>query len=147
MMRVLALDVGDRRIGVAVSDPGRVLARSLEVIERDGTGRYLDRIMSLVEELNVGQVLVGHPLLLDGTVGHQARQAEEVASALQERIEPPVLLWDERLSTVSAERMLIERGERRAKRRQHIDAVAAAVILQSYLDAQQWTTGDESLNW
>ena len=145
-MRVLALDVGDRRIGVAVSDPGRVLARSLEVIERDGTGRYLDRIMSLVEELNVGQVLVGHPLLLDGTVGHQARQAEEVASALQERIEPPVLLWDERLSTVSAERMLIERGERRAKRRQHIDAVAAAVILQSYLDAQQWATGDESLS-
>jgi len=145
-MRVLALDVGDRRIGVAVSDPGRVLARSLEVIERDGTGRYLDRIMSLVEELNVGQVLVGHPILLDGTVGHQARQAEEVASALQERIEPPVLLWDERLSTVSAERMLIERGERRAKRRQHIDAVAAAVILQSYLDAQQWATGDESLS-
>jgi len=143
-MRVLALDVGDRRIGVAVSDPGRVLARSLEVIERDGTGRYLDRIMSLVEELNVGQVLVGHPILLDGTVGHQARQAEEVASALQERIEPPVLLWDERLSTVSAGRMLIERGERRAKRRQHIDAAAAAVILQSYLDAQQWTTGDES---
>lgn len=142
-MRILALDVGDRRIGVAVSDPGRVLARSLEVIERDETNRFLDCIVALVKELDVCQVLVGYPLLMDGTVGHQARQAEEVASMLGERIELPVLLWDERLSTVSAERMLIERGERRAKRRQHIDAVAAAVILQDYLDAQQWASEAE----
>jgi len=107
-MRVLALDVGDRRIGVAVSDPGRIVARGIEVIKRDRAGHYLDRIVALVEELNVSQVLVGHPLLMDGTVGHQARQAEEMASWLEERIEPPVLLWDERLSTVTAERVLIE---------------------------------------
>lgn len=142
-MRVLALDVGDRRIGVAVSDPGRIVARGIEVIKRDRAGHYLDRIVALVEELNVSQVLVGHPLLMDGTVGHQARQAEEMASWLEERIEPPVLLWDERLSTVTAERVLIERGERRSKRRKWIDAIAAAVILQDYLDALHWSQQDD----
>ena len=135
-MRILALDPGERRIGVAVSDPTQTLARSLTVLARADEGGILERVAALVREQEVERVVVGHPLTLGGDVGPQAAQVGRFARALSQVLEVPVELWDEGYSTVQAERILRERGVRGHKRRRRIDAVAAAVILQDYLDAQ-----------
>jgi putative Holliday junction resolvase len=140
MMRVMALDVGHKRIGVALSDPGQVLASSLQVIERKGTQRDLDTVVQLVQEHRVGKIVVGYPRSLDGTVGQQARVVERYAAVLEEKLrylslDVPVVLWDERFSTVTADRLMAEAGRKGRERRERIDAVAAAVILQDYLDA------------
>ncbi len=129
-MRILGLDIGDKRIGVAVSDPGQSLARSLRVIERGPKGQDLEAIGQLVRDLDVTRIVVGYPRSMDGTIGEQARRVERYARELERGLGVPVVLWDERLSTIAAERLM--RG-RKGKRR-GIDAVAAAVILQSYLD-------------
>jgi putative Holliday junction resolvase len=136
MMRVLALDVGDKRIGVAISDPSQVLARSLKVIERGSRQQDFVAVARLVEKYEVEKVVVGYPRSLDGTVGEQAEKVERYAAGLAESLTVPVLLWDERLSTVSAERLMREAGLRGKKKRERVDAVAAAVILQDYLDSE-----------
>lgn len=130
-MRILGLDVGDKRIGVAVSDPGRSLARSLQVIERGPKGQDLEAIGQLVRDLDVTRIVVGYPRSLDGTIGEQAKRVERYARELERGLGVPVVLWDERLSTVAAERLMRDTGRNDA---QGIDAVAAAVILQNYLD-------------
>ena len=134
--RVMALDLGERRIGVAVSDPTRMLARSLCVLERRSRAEDFAAIAELVREHQVGLVIVGLPRSLDGMMGPQARRVQRYANALAEVLSVPLILWDERLSTSSAEQLMIEAGRPARKRRQRIDAVAAAVILQDYLDAQ-----------
>ena len=141
-MRVMALDVGHKRIGVALSDPGQVLASSLQVIERKGQQRDLATVVQLVREHEVGKIIVGFPLSLDGTVGQQARVVERYAALLEKKLgdlslDVPVVLWDERLSTVAADRLMAEAGRKGRERRERIDAVAAAVILQDYLDANK----------
>ncbi len=136
-MRILALDIGQARIGVAVSDPHQILARSLKVIDRSSRQKDFAVIGRLVRELEVEKVIVGHPLQLDGTVGRQARRVERYAAALAESLDVPVLLRDERLSTVEAQQLMIEAGHKRKTRRRKIDAVAAAVFLQDYLDEQR----------
>jgi putative Holliday junction resolvase len=140
LMRVMALDVGHRRIGVALSDPGQVLASSLQVIERKGQQRDLSVVVQLVREHGVGKIIVGYPRSLNGTVGQQARVVERYAAVLEEKLrdsslDVPVVLWDERFSTVTADRLMAEAGRKGRERRERIDAVAAAVILQDYLDA------------
>jgi putative Holliday junction resolvase len=137
MTRILALDVGDRRIGVAVSDPSQILARSLEVIQRGSRQQDFAAVAGLVEEYEVEWVVVGYPRSLDGTAGEQAEKVERYVAALAEALTVPVLLWDERLSTVSAERLMREGGQRGRKKRERLDAVAAAVILQDYLDSRK----------
>jgi len=139
-MRVMALDVGHKRIGVALSDPGQVLASSLQVIERKGQQRDLATVVQLVREHKVGKIIVGYPRSLDGTVGPQAKVVERYAAVLEEKLrdsslDVPVILRDERLSTVAAGRLMAEAGRKSRERRKRIDAVAAAVILQDYLDA------------
>ena len=139
-MRVMALDVGHKRIGVALSDPGQVLASSLQVIEGKGQQRDLDTVVQLVREHGVGKIIVGYPLSLDGTVGQQAKVVERYAALLEEKLrdsslDVPVILWDERLSTVAADRLMARAGRKGRERRKRIDAAAAAVILQDYLDA------------
>lgn len=136
-MRLMALDVGGRRIGVAVSDPEQTLARSLSVIERRSEQDGMTAIASLVEEHHVEKIIVGHPLLLDGTAGEQARRVEAYAAKLQEAVGIPIVLWDEGLSTIRAREMMIEAGTRQKDRRTRLDAVAAAVILQDYLDSRR----------
>jgi putative Holliday junction resolvase len=136
MMRVLALDVGDKRIGVAISDPSQVLARSLKVIQRSSRQEDLAAVARLVEEYEVERVVVGYPRSLNGTVGEQAEKVERYAADLAEVLDVPVLLWDERFSTVSAERLMRKAGLRGKKKRERVDAVAAAVILQDYLDSR-----------
>ncbi len=135
--RLLGLDPGHRRIGVAVSDPSRLLASPLGVIEVRKAGDELAQVCALVERYGVVGIVVGHPLLLDGTVGEEARRAELWAGRLRERVTVAVELWDERLSTAAAERALLEGGMRREKRRLRRDAVAAALMLQGYLDAHR----------
>lgn len=132
-MRLMGLDLGERRIGVAVSDPGRVLARGIEVIERRSVEKDLEAIARLAEEYEVETIVVGYPRRLNGTAGEEAKKAEAFAAQIEAHLGLPVILWDERLSTVRAARALAEGGKR--KRRLGIDAVAAVVILQDYLDS------------
>ena len=132
-MRVLALDVGERRIGVALSDPSGLLASPLTTITHRRRDVDQQAIAEMVREHKVGKVVVGHPLSLDGTTGPQARRVERWSQDLCDRLEVPVVLWDERLSTAEAERLMREAGRRAERSR--IDSLAAAVILQSYLDA------------
>jgi putative Holliday junction resolvase len=135
MSRILGLDVGQARIGVAVSDPWGMTAQGLDVISLEDEEEALMRIKALVEERGVSKVVVGLPRNMDGSLGSQAQWTMEFAEKLRERVPVPVEMWDERLTTVWAERILIGAGVRRRKRRDVVDQVAAAILLQSYLDA------------
>lgn len=134
-MILMGLDVGHRRIGVAVSDPTGFLARGVEVISRTSVAEDLARICALIDSLAVERVVVGHPISLSGEVGAQALDAERFAESLREASPVPVELWDERLSTLEADRRMQEAGLSSRKRRQRIDMAAAILILQSYLDS------------
>ncbi|MCL1796212.1 MAG: Holliday junction resolvase RuvX [Clostridia bacterium] len=132
-MRMLALDIGDRRIGVAVSDPSGTIAQPVRVIERIGWGPDVRKIAALANEYGTNLVLAGLPLNMDGSEGGQAEKVRAFAGKLLEAgLE--IIFADERMSTVSAERVLIESDIRRDKRKRVVDKVAAAVILQGYLD-------------
>ncbi|MDP2727589.1 MAG: Holliday junction resolvase RuvX, partial [Dehalococcoidia bacterium] len=131
-MRVLGLDVGDRRIGLALSDPQGILASTLGALERRGWEKDVQAILALVKEHQVELIVVGLPKRLDGTLGEQARKVEEFAQWVREASPVPLELWDERLSTVAAQERLREAGAKRVSRGR-IDAAAAAVILQGYL--------------
>ena len=137
-MRVVGLDVGTRRIGVAVSDPLGITAQPREVLEVDRAqpGAVVEVIARLVTAVGAERVVAGLPLDQSGEVGRQARRVLELVERLRARLEVPVETWDERFSTAAAERALLEGGVRRAKRRQVRDKVAASLILQSWLDAR-----------
>jgi putative Holliday junction resolvase len=134
--RALALDLGAVRIGVATTDPGRVIASPHSVINR-GRDHAADHaaIARAVEETESSVVVVGLPRSMSGRDGAAATAVRAEAKELRGVLDVPVVLWDERLSTVSATNALIESGMRRAKRKQTVDKVAAAVILQSWIDA------------
>ena len=132
MGRVLGIDAGERRIGLALSDETRLLATPLRVLVRtDGLAPVLDTLADIVEREGVTQVVVGLPLNADGSVGRQAKRARDFARVAEKVCGIPVTLWDERLSTREAEAIVRAQGKRR---RDDVDAVAAAVILQDYLD-------------
>ncbi len=133
-MRVLGLDPGEKRIGLALSDPLKISATPYAVLARGRLEEDLEVVAGIVGAHEVDEVVVGHPISLDGLAHAAAQAAEAFARALQERLDVPVVLWDERLSTAQAERALLEGDVSRKSRRQTIDKVAAAIILQSYLD-------------
>jgi len=138
--RILGLDVGERRIGLAISDPERRLAVPLRILERRGEAVDAQAIIDLARAERVEVLVVGHPLTLAGAVGPQARQVEAFAQRLADASGLPLELWDERLSSVQAERAPPGPRARRAKggRRQGpADDVAAAILLQSYLDRRR----------
>ncbi len=134
-MRILGLDVGDKRIGVAVSDPMGWTAQGLEVLMREDSGSDILRLKEIVKEYHVEAIVVGIPKNMDGTLGEQAEKVHEYIEALKEALGLPMIPWDERLSTVAAERSLLEADMSRAKRKRVIDKVAAVLILQGYLDS------------
>jgi putative Holliday junction resolvase len=138
--RVLALDLGDVRIGVAISDPERRLAVALGTVHVGRPPGEMRAVADLVREHDVTLVVVGQPLSLDGTRGPRATHAESFAQALGAFVEVPIVLHDERLSTVEAERALRDAGVRGARRRSVVDASAAQVILQGWLDMQRGTS-------
>ncbi len=136
-MRVLALDLGSKRIGVAVSDRSGTIATPLLVLQRGRTLRVdHERIKELVEEEEVERIVIGLPLAMDGSVGKAAQAAIKEARALASVVGVPVETFDERRTTVTADQLLIERGLRAPARRLVIDKVAAAVILQTWLDGR-----------
>lgn len=136
MSRAVALDVGTRRIGVAVSDSAGTVATPYEVVERSGDrGRDHRRIAELVEECEADVVVVGLPRSLDGSLGPAARAILDEVDELRSALAADIVTWDERLSTVEAERSLRTMNVKRGRRRRIVDQVAATVILQSWLDA------------
>ena len=136
-MRVLALDVGDARIGLAISDPNGQVAVPLRVLHRRSLEADIADIVGLATQEEVETLVVGLPLSLDGTAGHQAEHVQEFVGHLQAATDLPIVLWDERLSTAQAERLLQMAPPRSRKARAEQDALAAAIILQSYLDSGQ----------
>lgn len=136
-MRILALDVGEQRIGVATSDPSGTIAQAVGVILRRSWPAVLDRIREYLITYQVDRIVVGLPLRLDGSEGEAAAGARAFAARVQAAVTVPVELQDERLSTAEAERMMVASDMRRAARRQRRDAVAAALFLQTYLDRRR----------
>ena len=137
-MRILGLDYGSKTVGVAVCDPLGITAQMVETIVRereDKLRRTLARIQALVEEYKIERIVLGYPKNMNNTLGERAARTEEFKAALERRTGIPVILWDERLSTAAAERVLIERGVRREHRKETVDQIAAALILQGYLDS------------
>lgn len=140
--RILAIDPGRVRMGLAVSDPMGILARGLPTLESAGRRKDLEALEAIVRENEVAEIVVGHPLSMDGSRGQMTDFAERLAEDLRERTGLPVSLWDERLSSVEAERSLIARNVRREDRKGMRDRVAAALILQGFLDSRApGTTG------
>jgi putative Holliday junction resolvase len=131
---LLGLDFGRRRIGVAASDPTGFLASGVQVIHRTTLPRDLEAIGALAQRLRAERIIVGYPLSLSGEAGPQAQEVEGFAESLRERVAIPVELWDERLSTLEADRRMQEAGVGGRKRRERVDVAAAILILQSYLD-------------
>ena len=134
-MRILGIDLGERTLGLAVSDPEGILAGALITLRRSGNAKDLEALAGVLAEQEVGEIVVGLPLNMNGSRGPQAEKAEAFAQLLRERFRLPVHLWDERLSTVAAERVLLEADLSRRKRKKKIDQVAAAFFLQGFLEA------------
>jgi putative Holliday junction resolvase len=141
-MKLLGLDVGERRVGVAVSDGTGLIATPLAVLRRTSKAQDFGKIARIVREQDVEGLVIGHPLNADGSAGYQARRIERYAAALvealvEEGVDLSVVLWDEHMSSQRAQEAMIAAGRRAKDRRARIDAVAAAVILQDYLDEER----------
>jgi putative Holliday junction resolvase len=141
--RVLALDFGDRRIGIALSDPLGLSAQPLMTLVRSSWDRDLERIRALAREHEVRRIVVGLPLDMDGGRGPRVRLTEVFIERVQRATGLPVIPWDERLTTVQAERILLEGDVSRARRRAVIDQVAAVIVLQAYLDSRRYAGGGD----
>lgn len=138
-MRIIGLDYGTKTVGVAVSDALMITAQPLETIERKSANKLrqtLARIESIIEEYQAERIVLGYPKNMNNTIGERAEATEQFKEDLERRTGLEVILWDERLSTVEAERILMDTGVRRENRKQYVDKMAATVILQNYLDSQ-----------
>ena len=140
-MRILGLDYGSKTVGVAVSDELLFTAQGLEIVRRQSPNKLrqsLARIEEIIDEYNVERIVLGYPKNMNGSVGERAQSCEDFARVIGERFpQLKIVLWDERLSTVAAEKILIDADLRRSKRKKVIDMMAAVVILQNYLDSPQ----------
>jgi putative Holliday junction resolvase len=134
-MRILALDHGTVRIGVALSDELKMIATPLEFISAEPFADLLAKLKEIIREKEVELIVIGMPRNMDGSYGPAAGKVREFATALQDAIAIPTRLWDERLTSSQANKLLIAGGVRREKRKEKVDGMAAAIFLQSYLDA------------
>lgn len=137
-MRIMGLDYGSKTVGVAISDPLHITAQGIETITRKSENKLRKtcaRIESLIEEYEVERIVVGFPKLLNNDIGERAKKAMEFGEMLKKRTGLEVVMWDERLTTVEAERTLIENNVRRENRKKFIDKIAAVFILQGYLNS------------
>ena len=137
-MRIMGLDLGSKTVGVAVSDPLGITAQGVEIIRReseDKLRRTLARIEQLAKEYEVGTFVLGYPKHMDNTIGERAQRSEAFKEKLERRTGLPVILWDERLTTVAADSAMAEAGLSREKRKDYVDMIAASLILQGYLDS------------
>lgn len=134
-MRILALDHGTKRVGVAVSDEMYIIAQPLEYIPPEPFAAFLTRLQQIISEKEIGQILVGMPRNMDGSFGPAALKVQAFVAALKDAVTIPIKLWDERLTSTQAQRFLIQGGVRRDQRKEKVDKTAAAILLQSYLDS------------
>ena len=134
-MRILALDHGTKRIGVALSDETKTIAQPLEYILTDPAEKFLERLKAILAEKQVELILIGLPRNMDGTYGPATEKVRAFIEFLKPSITVPIKTWDERLTSTMANRVLIQGGVRRDKRKEKVDKMAAAILLQSYLDA------------
>lgn len=133
----MGLDVGDKTIGVAVSDLLGLTAQGVETIKRTGNKVAINRLRELISEKNVTKLVVGLPKNMNGTLGPQGEKVLSFVDKIKDKIDIEVVLWDERLTTVAAEKMLISADVSRKKRKKVIDKIAAVYILQGYLDSNK----------
>lgn len=133
-MRVMAVDYGDAHTGIAVSDPTGFITGYTGVIDMHDEARCADLVAGAAREHGAERIVVGRPLNMNGTAGVRVARAEAFAALLRERVDVEVLLWDERLTSVDANRILSDAGKKRKKQKRLVDAVAASLILESYLD-------------
>ena len=138
-MRILALDHGTVRIGVALSDELKMIAQPLEFIPTEPFAAFLVRLKELIREREVELLVIGMPRNMDGSYGEAAARVREFVTALREAVPLPLRLWDERLTTAQAQRFLREGNVRREDRRDKVDKTAAALLLQNYLDSLTMT--------
>ncbi len=139
-MRIMGLDFGSKTVGIAISDSLLVTAQGIEIIRRKEENKLrqtLARIEELIVEYEVGEIVLGLPKHMNGTEGVRVELTNEFKEKLERRTGLEVTLWDERLSTVAADRAMIEAGVRRENRRDYVDKIAAALILQGYLDRRR----------
>ena len=136
-MRVLAVDHGTKRIGLAVSDELGIIAQPLAFLPAEPFAAFLDRLQQIIEEKDVALLLVGMPRNLDGSDGPAARTVQEFVAVLTRALTVPIQTWDERLTSAQANRLLIQGGVRRDQRKEKVNQMAAAILLQSYLDSRQ----------
>lgn len=132
----MALDHGTRRIGVAVSDETKTIATPMEFIPAESMGQVVERLQQLLREKEVELILIGMPRNMDGSYGPATEKVKEFIAALQPHITTPIKTWDERLTSVMANRALLQGNVRRDQRKQKVDKMAAAILLQSYLDSR-----------
>ncbi len=132
--RVLALDIGSKRIGMALSDAMRIIAQPIGFLQRTGFEHDLASLFATIDEYQITELVVGLPKRLDGSHGDMANEAKQFANAVKEQKKIRIKMWDERFSTHAAERALLEGNVRRSKRKEKIDQTAAVWILQGYLD-------------
>ncbi|HIX28939.1 MAG TPA: Holliday junction resolvase RuvX [Candidatus Blautia stercoravium] len=138
-MRIMGLDYGSKTIGVAVSDPLGLTAQGVEIIRREEETKLrksLRRVEELVKEYEVEEIVLGFPKNMNNTIGERAEKSLQLKETLGRRLGLPVVMWDERLTTVEANRTLMETGVRRENRGKYVDMIAAVFILQGYLDAK-----------
>lgn len=135
LSRILALDLGKRRIGLAISDPLRITAQGLPNLVRIRIRTDLDTLEEMIREREVGLILLGNPINMRGTEGRQSVWVREFAEALEKRTHLPIKLWDERLTSVEAGRVLRSSGISIEKRAKAVDRLSAVILLQSYLDS------------
>ena len=133
-MRILALDHGAKRIGVAVSDETKTIAQPLEYIRAEPFADFLYRLKQLLVEKEVDCILIGLPRNMDGSYGPAAQKVQTFAGVLKNAVTVPIKLWDERLTSAQANKILIQANVRRGQRKEKVDKMAAAILLQSYLD-------------
>ncbi|MBP5383575.1 MAG: Holliday junction resolvase RuvX [Lachnospiraceae bacterium] len=139
-MRLMGLDYGSKTVGVAISDPLFITAQGVEIIRRDSENKLrktLARIEALIQQNERGKIVLGYPKNMNATEGERAQKTLEFKEHLERRTGLEVVLWDERLTTVAADRAMIESGIRRENRGKYVDEIAAMLILQGYLDSQR----------
>lgn len=143
-MRIMGLDIGSRTIGVAVSDELGITAQGLKTIRRTSREADFDEITKIINEFQIGKIVVGLPKNMNGTLGKQAEIVLQWIKSLKEEVLLPVETWDERLSTVEASKVLLEADVSRKKRKKALDKLAAVIILQGYMDRSKHTDADPS---
>ena len=150
-MRIMGLDFGSKTVGVAISDELLITAQGIEIIRRKEENKLrqtLARIEELIVEYNVTEIVLGYPKNMNDTLGERVHLTEEFEEKLERRTGLPVSLWDERLTTVAADRIMMEAGVRRENRKDYVDQIAATLILQGYLDlkGRQRENGESNLS-